>query len=106
MLSNFAVLNSARSTAPLPEGAIIETSPAAAAIMSNLAARIAETGGAALIIDYGSERPGHGDTFQAVRAHQYTDPLTAPGEADLTAHVDFSSLAKTAADAGPGHDPC
>ena len=85
---------------PLPDGAIIETSPAATAIMSNLATRIAASGGAALVIDYGSERPGHGDTFQAVRAHRYTDPLAAPGEADLTAHVDFSSLAKTAADAG------
>jgi SAM-dependent MidA family methyltransferase len=65
-----------------------------------LAARIAAAGGATLVIDYGSERPGHGDTFQAVRAHEYADPLIAPGETDLTAHVDFPTLAKVAADAG------
>jgi NADH dehydrogenase [ubiquinone] 1 alpha subcomplex assembly factor 7 len=86
--------------APLPEGAIIETSPAATRIMTNLAARIAATDGTAVVIDYGSDRPGHGDTFQAVRAHEYADPLTAPGETDLTAHVDFPALAKAAADAG------
>lgn len=86
--------------APLPEGAIIETSPAASQIMRMLAARTAAAGGAALVIDYGSERPGHGDSFQAVRAHEYADPLIAPGETDLTAHVDFAALAKAAADAG------
>jgi NADH dehydrogenase [ubiquinone] 1 alpha subcomplex assembly factor 7 len=86
--------------AALPEGAIIETSPAATAIMTALAARIAASGGAGLVIDYGSDRPGHGDTFQAVRAHEYADPLVAPGETDLTAHVDFPALAKAAADAG------
>jgi NADH dehydrogenase [ubiquinone] 1 alpha subcomplex assembly factor 7 len=84
----------------LPEGAIIETSPLATAIMKSLAARIAKTGGASLVIDYGSDQTGHGDTFQAVRAHQYSDPLAAPGEADLTAHVDFPALAKAAAEAG------
>jgi NADH dehydrogenase [ubiquinone] 1 alpha subcomplex assembly factor 7 len=85
--------------APLPEGAIIETSPAATAIMKMLSAHIARAGGAVLVVDYGSERPGHGDTFQAVLAHEYADPLTAPGETDLTAHVDFPALAKAAAEA-------
>lgn len=87
-------------SAPLPDGAIIETSPTGAAIVRTLATRIVESRGAVLIIDYGAERPGYGDTFQAVRAHEYANPLDAPGEADLTAHVDFSSLANVAADAG------
>jgi NADH dehydrogenase [ubiquinone] 1 alpha subcomplex assembly factor 7 len=91
--------------APLPEGAIIEISPVATAIMKALCERIAKTGGAALIIDYGSDRPGHGDTFQAVRVHEYADPLSAPGETDLTAHVDFPALAKAAADAGAQSRP-
>ena len=38
-------------------------------------------------------RPALGDTLQAVRGHAYADPLAAPGEADLTAHVDFAALA-------------
>ncbi len=50
-------------------------------------------GGALLAIDYGYDGPGFGDTLQAVRGHHYADPLAAPGEADLTAHVDFAALA-------------
>ncbi len=50
-------------------------------------------GGAALIVDYGHDRPGRGDTLQAVSGHAYADPFEAPGERDLTAHVDFSALA-------------
>jgi NADH dehydrogenase [ubiquinone] 1 alpha subcomplex assembly factor 7 len=52
--------------------------------------------GAALIIDYGHVRQGLGQTLQAVAGHSYTDPLRSPGEADLTAHVDFGTLANSA----------
>jgi NADH dehydrogenase [ubiquinone] 1 alpha subcomplex assembly factor 7 len=86
--------------APFPEGSIIETSPIATSIMTALGTRMADTGGALLAIDYGSAQPGHGDTLQAVRQHKYTDPLAAPGEADLTAHVDFAALTKAATTAG------
>ena len=34
-----------------------------------------------------------GDTLQALSGHAPTDPLTAPGTADLTAHVDFEAIA-------------
>jgi NADH dehydrogenase [ubiquinone] 1 alpha subcomplex assembly factor 7 len=84
----------------LPDGAIVETSPAAKAVMTTLAGRLKQQGGAALIIDYGNAEPGHGDTLQAVRKHQYDDPLAAPGEADITAHVDFPALVRAAAAAG------
>lgn len=49
--------------------------------------------GAALIIDYGHMRCALGDTVQAVSGHSFADPLRKPGEADLTAHVDFETLA-------------
>ncbi len=76
-------------------GTLVELRPAAGAIMAEIAARIAEQGGAALIIDYGSwGAPGH--TFQALSAHEKVDPLAAPGNADLTAHVDFRALAEAA----------
>jgi SAM-dependent MidA family methyltransferase len=52
--------------------------------------------GAALIIDYGHAHSGLGDTLQAVARHSFTDPLRAPGMADLTAHVDFEALAQCA----------
>jgi SAM-dependent MidA family methyltransferase len=48
---------------------------------------------AALFIDYGHTTPALGDTLQAVRAHRYDDPLSAPGGADLTAQVDFAAFA-------------
>lgn len=82
------------------EGAILEASPAAAAVVQNAASRIAEQGGAALFIDYGYSEQQLGSTLQAVRAHRKVDPFADPGEADLTAHVDFAALAGIAAAAG------
>jgi len=55
---------------------------------------------ACLIIDYGPAAPALGDTLQAVRRHAWVDPLTRPGEADLTAHVQFARLAARARGAG------
>jgi hypothetical protein len=74
--------------------------------MQTLAGRIARDGGAALVIDYGHAETGLGETLQAVARHAYTDPLAAPGEADLTAHVDFAALARAARSAGAvAHGP-
>lgn len=79
-----------------PEGTILETSPATAAIASELARRIADQGGAALIVDYGHARTTHGETLQAVEKHDYADPWERPGERDLTVHVDFEALGDAA----------
>lgn len=46
----------------------------------------------ALLIDYGHTDSGLGDTLQAVRAHRYEHPLCSPGEADLSAQVDFADV--------------
>jgi NADH dehydrogenase [ubiquinone] 1 alpha subcomplex assembly factor 7 len=89
-----------RSDVQLPNGAVVEASTAARAIVAMLGARVTQHGGAALIIDYGSDQAGYGDTLQAVRQHKYDHPLAAPGEADLTAHVDFGGLAQAASAAG------
>ncbi len=62
--------------------------------------RIAAEGGAALFIDYGRDVSGPGDTLQAVRGHRKEGPLENPGEADLTAHVDFPAFAAAARAAG------
>ncbi len=79
-----------------PSGAIVERAPAREALAGALAERIAADGGASLIIDYGHERPGFGDTLQAMKRHSRHDALDEPGSADLTAHVDFSTLASAA----------
>ncbi|HEY0274474.1 MAG TPA: SAM-dependent methyltransferase, partial [Paenirhodobacter sp.] len=83
------------------EGDIVETCPAAPAIIAAIAARIARHGGAALIADYGHWR-SLGDTFQALQDHAPCDPFAAPGSADLTAHVAFEPLAQAARAAGAG----
>lgn len=85
-----------------PAGSIIERAPAREALAATLATRIGTDGGAALIIDYGHERPGIGDTLQAVKRHRRHDVLADPGDADLTAHVDFSALAAAVRHAGAG----
>ena len=85
---------------PVRPGAMLEWPAAGFAVMGRLAARLAAQGGAALVIDYGHARSGFGDTLQAVRHHAYADPLADPGEADLTAHVDFALLASAGRSAG------
>jgi NADH dehydrogenase [ubiquinone] 1 alpha subcomplex assembly factor 7 len=89
-----------------PLGAIVERNPASEAVMTSLAQRIARQGGVLLAIDYGYEGPATGDTFQAMSAHEFVDPLTAPGTRDLTAHVDFAMLAAVARDHGLRPTPC
>ncbi|MEI9850420.1 MAG: SAM-dependent methyltransferase [Sphingomonas sp.] len=79
-----------------PPGSVIETSPASVAVLRGLAGRLLAQGGAALIVDYGYEGPAVGDTLQAVRGHTYVNPFEQPGEADLTAHVDFATLKEAA----------
>lgn len=86
-------------------GALAEYSPASDAIINDIAARITDNGGAALFIDYGPAQSGLGDSLQAMKDHQYCDVLTTPGQADLTAHVDFERLATIAAKAGANAYP-
>lgn len=80
-------------------GDVVETCPAAAPVAEAIGGRIARHGGAALVIDYGGWH-SLGDTFQAVKGHAPADPFSDPGEADLTAHVDFEPLAEAFAAAG------
>lgn len=83
------------------QGQIVEICPQAPAIMAAIGERVARQG-AALIIDYGGWH-SLGDTFQALRAHEPVDPFATPGEADLTAHVDFEALARAAAPAASAY---
>jgi SAM-dependent MidA family methyltransferase len=80
-------------------GDIVEISPQAIQITQSIAGHIAAHRGAALIFDYGDWR-SLGDTVQALRDHAPEDPLANPGDADLTAHVDFEAIASAAKNAG------
>ncbi|MCB2047310.1 MAG: SAM-dependent methyltransferase [Novosphingobium sp.] len=92
-----AVPEGRREVAP---GTILETCPGAAAIVYEIAGRLVKQGGAALLIDYGHDAPRTGSTLQALKQHRMVDPLAMPGEADLTAHVDFAALAPIAQSRG------
>ena len=83
-----------------PQGAMIETSPAAVALMAEISQRLREQGGAALIIDYGQMELRAGATVQALKSHQHVNIFAHPGEADITAHVDFELLLQVAEDNG------
>jgi NADH dehydrogenase [ubiquinone] 1 alpha subcomplex assembly factor 7 len=82
------------------QGDIVERCAAAEALALALAARVVRRPGAALFLDYGPERSGTGDSLQAIAAGRPADPLTSPGAADLTAHVDFARFAEKARAAG------
>jgi NADH dehydrogenase [ubiquinone] 1 alpha subcomplex assembly factor 7 len=81
-----------------PVGAVFEWRPDAE--IMKIATRVRDHGGAALIIDYGHLRSDAGDTFQAIARHSFADPLKNPGQADVTAHVDFQALVRAAEDLG------
>ncbi|MBY6066792.1 SAM-dependent methyltransferase [Leisingera aquaemixtae] len=83
------------------EGDLVELCEPAVPVTQAIAARIAAHGGGALIVDYGDWR-ALGDTLQALRAHEPAGPLQDPGQADLTAHVDFEALAMAAKTKGCG----
>ncbi|MGD9617392.1 MAG: class I SAM-dependent methyltransferase [Alphaproteobacteria bacterium] len=89
-----------------PPGTLVEICPAAAALATLLSDRLARRRGMALFIDYGYFPSMPGATLAAVRRHQGTAILDAPGEADISAHVDFAAFADAADAAGAAsHGP-
>ena len=74
---------------------IVETCAPAFSVASEIGSRIHNFGGTALLIDYGDWR-SKGDTLQALKDHEYANPLATPGDTDITAHVDFEALAQAA----------
>ena len=90
--------------AAAPVGAVIEVGEPARALAADLGRRFAVTPGAALFLDYGPAESAAGDSLQALRGGAPADPLAAPGEADLTAHVDFAALIRAASGAA-AHGP-
>ena len=82
------------------DGDIVETSAAREQAARSVAEHLVKHGGAAIFIDYGHERSGHGDTLQAMRSHRFAPVLSDPGEQDLTSHVDFEAVVKAVREAG------
>jgi SAM-dependent MidA family methyltransferase len=89
----------------VPEGYETEINLAGPAWIAEVAARLKR--GFILAIDYGYSRSEYyrperdRGTLSAYAGHQREpDPLARPGEIDLTAHVDFTSLAEAGVAAG------
>ena len=87
-------------TRPGKPGEIVEINEPTLAFAQAVAGRISQSGGAALLIDYGPAETAPGDSLQALRQGRPASALAPPGQADLTAHVDFQSIAQAASAAG------
>lgn len=97
----------------LPVGYLTEVHPVAAGFMRSLGVMLcagyqeSAHGGAALLIDYGF--PAHeyylpdraqGTLMCHYRHRAHADPFFLPGLQDITAHVDFSAMARAAVEGG------
>lgn len=85
----------------LPVGMTTEVCPAASALIASLSERLER--GAMLFIDYGFPRHEYyhpqreGGTLMChYQHHAHDDPFLYPGLQDITAHVDFTSVAESA----------
>jgi SAM-dependent MidA family methyltransferase len=94
-------LNARLSAIEVPVGTVTEVNTEADRWISAVAGKLDR--GFVLAIDYGFAREEYyrpdrtTGTLEAIAAHQREkDPLSRPGELDLTAHVDFTALAETA----------
>ncbi|WP_339915752.1 SAM-dependent methyltransferase [uncultured Brevundimonas sp.] len=87
-------------------GQTIEISDQQAAFGRDLAHLVSAASGVALLIDYGRARPEAGDTLQGLYRHRKVDPLTSPGEADLTQWADFPTVLEAAVHAGADVTGC
>ena len=86
-------------------GEVLELGTAAVDAMQRLSRKVAVQGGAILAIDYGYSHTQTGETLQAVKAHAFTEPLEAPGDADISSHVNFGVLAAAAKATGLATTP-
>ena len=81
-------------------GSRIEISPESTRYIGDLTRRITPTtGGAALIIDYGPLDTIPVNSLRGIKNHQIISPFSFPGEADVSADVDFTALANAALEA-------
>lgn len=97
----------------LPEGYLTEVHPVATGFMQALGQLLRAgqgatgCGGAALLIDYGFpareyylDQRAQGTLICHYRHHAHPDPFYLPGLQDITAHVDFTAIARAAAVSG------
>lgn len=92
----------------LPDGYVTEVHPVQEGFVRTLADMLrAGNGGAAVLLDYGFPAPEYylaqrnqGTLMCHYRHHAHADPFFHVGLQDITAHVDFSSIARAAIEGG------
>jgi SAM-dependent MidA family methyltransferase len=86
------------------EGHILEVCVGHGVLAEALAAKSRSAPVAALFVDYGHMATGYGDTLQGVADQIFVSPFFAPGETDLSAHVDFEQFVEACRGAGLATD--
>ena len=81
------------------EANFFETNTMIKKIISDISVFLKRNNGICLFIDYGYSK-GCGNTLQALKNHKYVDPLSFPGESDLTSHINFSHVINEAENLG------
>jgi NADH dehydrogenase [ubiquinone] 1 alpha subcomplex assembly factor 7 len=93
----------ATSAVKTPEAQVgdrIEISPVSIALAQDIARRVAEHGGGALIVDYGHDHPSQ-LSLRGIKDHEFVSVLREPGDVDLSIDVDFATLRRFATQESP-----
>ncbi|MGC1818079.1 MAG: SAM-dependent methyltransferase, partial [Casimicrobiaceae bacterium] len=100
-LADSRLLSAASARFPAEGDYVSEINPAAEALVATLARRLRS--GALVIVDYGFPQAEYyhpqrrdGTLMGHYRHRSHTDPFLWPGLSDLTAHVDFTAIARAA----------
>lgn len=80
--------SSAIMTASAQIGDRIEVSPTGIALAQDIAKRISQFGGGALIIDYGHDRPSE-LSLRGIKSHEFVSVLREPGDVDLVRLIGY-----------------
>ena len=104
---NPALTDQIPDAANLPEGYLTEVHPQQSGFMRTLADMLRKgSGGMAVLIDYGFPAAEYylpdrsaGTLMCHYRHHSHPDPFFHPGLQDITAHVDFTAMARAALEA-------
>lgn len=94
-LDVFAANDSPVTTAEAQVGDRIEISPVGIALAQDLAKRVSQHGGGALLVDYGHDRPSPA-SLRGIQHHEFVSVLREPGDVDLSIDVDFATLKRYA----------
>lgn len=79
-----------------PIGSRVEINAAGCSLVQQIAARLENVRGSALIVDYSENHVGTGDSLRGILKHKFVHPLMEPGNVDLSCDVDFESLTNAA----------